>query len=325
MADSTHKVEIVKIDLKPHENAESLSICMVDKYVVVLRTEDWEGIEYGAYVQPDSVVDTTRPEFAFLAKEGDEGKFRVKAVKLRGIKSFGLMVPAPEGSKLGDDVADILGVEHWNPPLPAGSGAVKGPAHMMKSYKYDIEAMKKYHHIFVEGEKVNVTEKIHGANGRFVCIDGEMHCGSRNQWKEEAPGDIWWKCLENYPGIRKACIDNPGYIVYGEVYGQVADLKYGKEGIHFAMFDVMRPNGDFMDFNDVVSAAINYNIPLVPLLETMEFDLDRIIEMAEGPSMIEGAEHHREGVVVKPIHERVNAQFGRAALKVVGQTYLEKS
>ena len=81
---STHLVEVVPIRLEPHPNADSLSVVRVfDGYTCCVRTADWVGKTKGAYIPPDSVVDSSRAEFAFLA-----GHERIKVKKLRGIVSM---------------------------------------------------------------------------------------------------------------------------------------------------------------------------------------------------------------------------------------------
>ena len=86
---STHRVEVVPITLEPHPNADTLSIVRVFAgYTVCVRTTDWQGRALGAYVPPDSLVDTTRPEFAFLA-DGKRARQRIKVKKLRGVAAWG--------------------------------------------------------------------------------------------------------------------------------------------------------------------------------------------------------------------------------------------
>src|SRR3954468_7796695 len=106
MSNSTHEVTIVPIILEKHPNADTLSFVNVfGGYTCVVRTQDWQDVKYGAYIPPDSLVDTSRSEFGFLAtKARADGLHRVKAMKLRGIVSFGLMIPAPEGAEPGQDV-----------------------------------------------------------------------------------------------------------------------------------------------------------------------------------------------------------------------------
>jgi RNA ligase (TIGR02306 family) len=195
---STHRVEVVPVVLEKHPNADSLSVVKVfgGGYEVVVRTQDWEGVNVGAYVPPDSTLDTSRPEFSFLAKDArPDGRARIRARKLRGVVSFGLLVPAPAGAGLGDDVAGVLGVEHYEPE-PAGAaregrGSVTGgeaaSAPNVYHVKYDLESARRYHECFLPGEPVVVTEKLDGTSARYVWLDGQYHCGSRTEWKKEYP------------------------------------------------------------------------------------------------------------------------------------------
>jgi hypothetical protein len=67
------------------------------------------------------------------------------------------------------------------------------------------------------------------------------------------------------------------------------------------------------------------DVPQVPLLAKVEFLFERICSFAEGQTMMPGADHIREGCVVKPLVERWHQAVGRVILKVVGAGYLEKS
>ena len=161
MAVSTHEVPIVNVKMETHPNADSLSVVTIDGYTVCVRTEDWEDGQLAAYIPPDSIVKTTRPEFAFLAREGRDVE-RIRVKKLRGIVSMGLLVPAPAGFDIGEDVADTLEVEHYEPTMKILMGdSVPGPPGIFAP-KYDVDTIRKYHRLFVDNEAVIVTEKIHG-------------------------------------------------------------------------------------------------------------------------------------------------------------------
>lgn len=215
---STHKVEIVPVRLQPHPNADNLSIVQVFGYNVCTGTKGWTSLPpadtdqetdtpmwLGAYVPPDSLVPVNRPEFDWLAPEARaDGYYRVKAKKLRQVVSFGLLVPAPPGSKIGDNVADLLGVKHYEPPLEEEGGNKKfatsgeaAPGPNVYSVKYDVEAFRRYCFeasqgredlsVLKPGEPTYITEKLDGSNGKFVHHAGKMHCGSRYEWKREYP------------------------------------------------------------------------------------------------------------------------------------------
>jgi len=63
----------------------------------------------------------------------------------------------------------------------------------------------------------------------------------------------------------------------------------------------------------------------VPSLGIMPFDFGRLQALADGPSLVRGANHAREGIVIKPVKERKHWSLGRVMLKVVSNEYLEKS
>lgn len=308
--------------LEPHPNADSLSVVRVfDGYTVCVRTADWEGVELGAYVPPDSVCPTDRPAFAFL---GDRPRIKVK--KLRGIVSMGLLVPAPEGSAMGDDVAEVLGVTHYDPPEPLSTGGDLASPPKGFHPVYDLEGLRRYASVFTPGEPVFVTEKIHGANARFTYSpESGFHCGSRTQWKAEEDSNLWWRALRETPALSDFLTSSPGVTVYGEVFGQVQDLKYGagKGEIRFAAFDILT-GAVWLDAEDARELAPN--LPWVPTVaRALPFDLERVLALAEGPSLVLGADHLREGCVVKPMTERTDPTVGRVCLKVVGNGYLERA
>ena len=161
---STHRVEIVAVDPHPHPGADRLEIVDVfGGYPCCVPKGQFSPGALAAYIPPDSVVDTNRPEFAFLAK-GTKTKHRVRCVKLRGVQSFGLLMPAPEGYAVGDDAGEIYGVEHYEPEMKGactGGEAEKAPAELSQLPKYDVDSLRRYSGIFEPGEPVFVTEKIH--------------------------------------------------------------------------------------------------------------------------------------------------------------------
>ena len=99
-------------------------------------------------------------------------KNRVKAVKLRGVLSQGLVYPVKEGKirdvevAEGDDVTALLEIYKYEPPIPINmSGKVKA----LHGYTlhYDIDDIKKYPDVLQDGEDVVMTEKLHGS---WCCL-----------------------------------------------------------------------------------------------------------------------------------------------------------
>ena len=357
MVNSTHKVEVVPVHLEVHPNADSLSIVRVfGGYPCCVRTVDWREGELGAYVPPDSVVDSTRPEFAFLA-----GHERIRAKKLRGQLSMGVLVKAPPGSKIGDDVAERLGVAHYEPPMRGGQGPKPPPrprfslrhpfrflwflvskpraaafylfgigynsdgftekAPNLPAPGYDLEPLRRHMNVFEPGEPVFITEKIHGANARYCYEGGRMRVASRNLWRRESKDNKWWQALRAHPEIEQFCKAHPDTVVYAEIYGEVQDLTYGETGVRVRVFDLLQA-GRWLD--PYPARALGANLPWVPTVAEIPFDAETVLALAEGKSLIPGADHIREGVVVKPMAERI-AGCGRVCLKVVSADYLERA
>lgn len=326
MKKSTHRVDVIRLNPEKHPNADSLVIQRVYGYQVCLRAEDWVGVELGAYIQPDSVVDTDREEFSWLkgpnfrsAIEGDTRYHRVCAMRLRGVISYGLMIPAPAGSVEGEDVSEILGVTRYQPTLLCDD-ATEAPDCYHKDY--DLEAFERYsHEIFKPDETVLCFEKLDGVNSRYVYMDGRMHVGSRTIWfKPDRTESAWWGVLEKYPQIKKFCVENPGHVLYGETIGSnnhKTKRRYGLAAgeIDFYLFDILKGT-DFLSWSDAEELAKKYEIKTVPFVASMPFDFEKVKGLADGLSLVPNAKHNREGIVVRPLVERMELA-GRAVLKIV--------
>ena len=167
MNKSTNQCIVIKIDsVCKHFNADKLEIIQHDGFQTIIQKRSFNIGDLAVFIPPDSLVDTTRPEFSFLA-DGKKDIQRIKVKKLRGIISMGLLVPAPTGSKEGDDVAEILGVGHYEPELSFTQQDENVSAPSGYHPRYDIDSLRKHVNVFKEGERVFVSEKIHG------CLHGD--------------------------------------------------------------------------------------------------------------------------------------------------------
>jgi hypothetical protein len=104
----------------------------------------------------------------------------------------------------------------------------------------------------------------------------------------------------------------------------VQALKYGaKPGqLFFRAFDVME-GMEYWDAEKFVAEI--YKDHRVPDFGVMPYDFEKLQALADGPSLIKGADHMREGIVIKPVKERKHWKLGRVMLKMVSNAYLEKS
>jgi len=334
---SVHEARVVDVDLEPHPNADTLSVVKVGGYTVCVRTADWQDKRRGVYIEPDTLVDTEREEFSFLA--GKSKHYRTRAKRLRGIPSFGFLIPAPIGANTGDDCWESLGLQRWQPSdgdnesgdnnqcVKAPSirvGCVDGPEYSIG--KYDLENIRKYRYLMTEGEEVVITEKLHGQNMRCLFHDGQVYVGSRSTWKEDVPMSDFWRSYRSAPGLAGLVENNPGYIVYGESYGNQPKFRYDcpPNERRFRAFDILdTANNRWLPWHEFLAACISYSIPACPVLHCGPLSFEQVNELSEGKSTL--ANHVREGCVVQPIIERNDIRLGRVKLKSVGAGYLEVS
>lgn len=352
---SNHSVYVVPVVLNKHDNADKLSVVKINDYTCVVNTEDFSNIEKGVWIPPDSIVDISREEFKFLKK----GKIR--AQKIRGVVSYGLLIPAPELFAIGQDVTEYYGIKHYDPDIQSVkkdknvyfNQSVPDPPGTY--FKYDLENFQNYaRQIFSDKEIVYVSEKLHGESARYVFVDKQF-CGSRGEWKSEyataklslekflekqedkergeriyestlKERNKWWDIYTKTPQIKHFCTDNPGYCLYGEIYGMQKNFAYNAspQNIKFACFDILKPDGKWMDYEDWLKMVIKYTLPCVPYMGVHEFNVEKLIEMAEGITYM-GNTHMREGIVIKPLVERWHEKLGRVCLKLVSHSYLEKN
>lgn len=315
---STHKVEIVRLG-KPekHPNADTLEIFHVWGFTCLSRIGSFKEGDLAAYLYPDCIAPSDAPWADFLGE-----KRRIKAKRLRGVWSQGLLIPAPPGASEGDNVMDQLGITHYDPPEQFGTGGqAERPCDSLAHVpKYDIENLRRYASLFVEGEEIYATEKIHGTNSRYAWREDRMWCGSRTLWKRQSDQDLWWQALKQNPWIEDWCKAHPDCVLYGEVFGQVQDLKYDSKAgeLKFRAFDILKGNQwfDAVDFHKEMSNSA------APILFHGPFNMEKLEEVAMGDSVL--AKHLAEGIVIKPARERTSLEIGRVALKLVSNRYLDR-
>lgn len=194
---STFEVKVYRLEIEEHPNADVIELAKVGDYRSIVRKGQFETGGLGVYIPEGAIVpDWLITELGLEGKLAGKAKNRVKAVKLRGILSQGLIVPmveypfstyvdvvgydakgmmvglrkpiperdngsfvefAPEGT----DVTEFLGITKWEPPIPVH---MAGEIFNAFGYtpKYDIENIKRFPDIFQDGEEVYITEKLHG-------------------------------------------------------------------------------------------------------------------------------------------------------------------
>ena len=344
---STHKVEVVRITLESHPNADRLALVHIHGWQVVVGKDEFIDGTLGVYIAPDYVVPQEPDETAqavilpstleMLSRncklvdarhpsgEGYIKGYRIKVKKFRGEWSQGLLLRAPLNSVEGQDVMQLLKIGHYEPPIETTAGSEADISPEIPCPKFDVESLAQFNKVLHSGMEIVITEKIHGAQARFLYDGIRFHCGSKNEWKKEHPSSIWWRALETTNGLKAWLQSHPGITVYGEIYGSgVQDLSYGLKNrdIRFAIFDIWDKNR-FLSYEEARTAA--NHLPWVPELYRGPYAEERVKNFIDGTSIIPMAGHLKEGIVIRTFNELKDPLLGRIVLKAVSNSYLERA
>lgn len=329
---SAFHVEVVRLGpIERHPDADTLEMSVIygdGGYNVVFKENQYVEGDLVVYIPVDAMVPLAHPLWDFLRDPDRPNKTheRIKAKKLRGIFSQGMLVPAEEHMSEGDDVADYFGITKFEvdelaaETLDTACDVDRG---YMNQYT-DMEPVRKYKSVLAElGGDVVITEKINGTNARFTYRDGRLWCGSHRTVKKN-DGNIFHRIAEQY-SLETVLTENENFIIYGEVYGNIPggfvyDAEKGTNKLLiFDIFDTSK--GRYVDWDELVTITDRYQLPRVPLLYRGALP-DDLVQYSNGPSVI--GQHIREGCVVKPETERWHRYIGRVILKLVGEDYLLK-
>ena len=119
------EVPVVRVDrIEEHPGADALEIAVVRGYRCVTKIGAHRAGDLVAYIPEDAIVpeplirelrlwDEAKGRGMLAGKKGD----RVKAIRLRGVVSQGLLYPV-EGREEGENLAAALDIVRYEPPIP---------------------------------------------------------------------------------------------------------------------------------------------------------------------------------------------------------------
>ncbi len=322
---SIFKVEVVKINsVNPHPNADRLDIATIVgmAYQVITAKGNFLAGDLAFYFPIDSVI----PD-ELLDKFGIRSYYskKLRAAKLRGIFSEGLLIPvdANFNGNVGDDFTTYFGVTKYEYPIPRNmSGDIESH---IGQYKFPSpEHLKRYRDILQVEEEVVVTEKIHGTNFTVLVDEDGTHISSHNYfWKNDAINKnlVYIRAYNEHDFLQNLPINTQ---IFGEIYG-VQNIKYGLSNgkIGVAIFAV-KSNGKFLDYDEFKTFCDFYSLPQVPVLYRGAYSLEAVSQFNNNNSVID-ENSIMEGVVVQPIKERTHQEIGRVVLKLISDRYLLRS
>ena len=123
-----------------------------------------------------------------------------------------------------------------------------------------------------------------------------------------------------------------GFVIYGEIYGDGIQKGYTygcKAGEHkLVVFDVQvipsNTTSRYLDADSAELYALDSGLPFVPIIFRGHYSHKNLTEIATGRSILNDSQSVREGIVVKPMHERFHPNMGRMIAKYINPEYLLK-
>lgn len=318
-----HDVLVVRLgDIRKHPSADALDITEVDGRPCVIRRGEWKTGDLAVYVPIDSMVPTSDNRFAFLASKADaDGRYRVRATRLRGEFSMGLLVKPDAAWAAGQEVSAELDIALYDPPAPTDPDAETNPGFLAS---YNIESARRWHDsVLAPGEAVELTEKVEGETGRFCYHKGRVWRASALNFKRAQTDNIWTRIEQRYR-FAETLRTVAGAALYGEAFGKVTGMKYGatQDEPGFALFDVLDiASRRWWPRKEVYALAAQLGLPTVPVLYHGPWS-PALFEHAEGKTVLGAGAHIREGWVLRTIPERTHPTLGRLILKYHGRGYL---
>lgn len=355
------------IDIKPIEGADFIEQAKILGWSVVVKKGEFSVGDLVVYAEIDSLF-PDKPEFEFL--KGNDGKIkRIRTQKMRGIVSQGIAFPMTilngidfvqvidgkyfyVNKELSEteqyveiiedyDVTEIIGVEKYEPVLPAClGGQAKGnfPSFIPKTDEDRVQVMKKIINKY-QGRLFVETEKLDGSSATFYIRDGEFGVCSRNlELKEEEKdkydneqynliSNSFWK-VARQQGIEEKMRSLGKNIAFqGELVGEgIQGNKYNIKGHDvyiFRVFDI--DTYKFLPYLEGVEIVKKLGLKFVPIISTdyvLENDVDALVARATKKSIL-NPKVWQEGTVFV-LADPQNDKEDRVSFKAISPQFLLK-
>lgn len=320
-----NKATIQKIlNLTPIANADKIELAKVQGWEVVVNKGLHNIGDYIVFVSIDTIV-PDQPEFEFLR----DRNFRVRTIKLRGQISQGLilplnilpldMIPDAEYNE-GFDVSDILGITHYEKPLPlelTGMAFGSFPSFLQKTDEEMVQScLGKLAQL--QGQPYYITIKIDGMSGTFFRTVDKFGVCSRKLELKDHENNVFWKMARKY-GLDTLV---PGIYAQGEVAGPgIQKNKLGLKEVDLFIFNLRYIEGNKPVAFAEMKQTLEYPgrckmVPVIASGDSFSLKLEDLIELAGTVKYDNGAA--AEGIVVR-------SQDGLISFKVMNNSYLLKN
>ena len=318
-------------EVKLIPEADKICAYRIDDWWVVDSINKYQVGDVAIYLEIDSWVPYELAPFLSKGQEpreynGVKGE-RLKSIKLRNQISQGLLLPTTildekglwplAGDPVGHDLTAQLGIQKWEPPIPAQlQGTMKGnfPHFIPKTDQERCQNLRKDIFETHKDETYEVTVKLDGSSTTIYVKDGEVGVCSRNIDLKETEGNSFWKAARDQniiePLLEFCKSRGIDYAIQGELIGEGIQGNPEKlKGQRFYLFDIYSiTEGRYLEPFErwvvlEVLVKMGADIEHVPIVDqdvrvAQAYDtIDDLLEFAEGPSL--NPQTKREGLVFK--------------------------
>ena len=327
--------------IKSIEGADAIECAIVNGgWPVVIRKGEYKVGDVAIYLEIDSWVPHELAPFLSKGQEpreyNDVKGERLRTVKLRGQISQGLLIKLSDVPmhvyavvnddtgephhmdevvwEVGEDLTLELGIQKWEPPIPAQlQGMMKGnfPHFIPKTDQERCQNLRKDIFETHKDETYEVTTKLDGSSMTVYVKNGEVGVCSRNIDLIETEGNSFWKAARDQNLVVALARISEEYAIQGELIGEGIQGNPEKlKGQRFYLFDIYSITegrylriGERYSILDKMNNIYGADIEHVPIIDghlhvAQEYNIiDELLEYAEGPSL--NPQTKREGLVFK--------------------------
>jgi len=239
-------------EVKPIPEADKICAYRVDDWWVVDSINKYQVNDLVIYCEVDSWIPHELAPFLSKGQEpreynGVKGE-RLKTIRLRGQVSQGLLLPIELTfwRDIGTDLTESLGIQKWEPPIPAQlQGTMKGnfPHFIPKTDQERCQNLRKDIFETYKDNIYEVTLKLDGSSTTIYVKDGEVGVCSRNIDLKETEGNSFWKVSREQniiePLLELSKEKGEEYAIQGELIGEGIQGNPEKlKGKLFYLFDI---------------------------------------------------------------------------------------
>jgi RNA ligase (TIGR02306 family) len=264
---------------------------------------------------------------------------RIKTIRLRGALSQGLAMPMsiiPTGEyEVGQDVTSIVGVEKYEPVVPAHlSGMAKGnfPAFLHKTDETRLQSEPRVlDEAIFKGLVLVGTLKMDGTSFTAYRRDSDFGVCSRNLDLKETEDNAHWRMARKLKLEEILRSEPKNLCIQGEMAGQgIQGNRMGFKEVDLYLFNLYDiDTGKYLGYKELVEFGQKHNIKVVPIIAQKDFGfgetttVSKMLEVASALNYDNGTP--AEGIVWRSACETYSDVLkGRMSFKTISSRFLLK-